>query len=86
MLQSRGRAGALGHGSERCTHAGACTARGTSPVCQGCLALQGSGRDSAAASGGSSCAGMYTALQGGEVGQDSNQHEIKRELIPKSML
>lgn len=69
MLQSRGRAGALGHGSEQCTHAGAGTARGTSPHVPG---LPGPARwwegDSAAASGGSSSARVFTVLQGGEVG------------------
>ena len=32
------------------------------------------------------CARMYTALQGGQVGRDSNQHQIKHEPTPKSML
>lgn len=86
MLQGRGRAGALGHGSKQCTHARACMARGTSPHVPGLPGPARQWRDSTAASGGSPCARMYTALQGGQVGRDSNQHQIKHEPTPKSML
>lgn len=34
---------------------------------------------------GSLCARIYIALQGGEVGRDSNQHQIQHELTPKSL-
>lgn len=85
IFQSQHRAGALGHGSKQCTPAVyTCMPGGTSSGMPGLpdtvtwwerqLPLEGS-----------LCARIYIALQGGEVGRDSNQHQIQHELTPKSL-